>query len=164
MGGVDYIGVNVLFRHVNIGIFDDLDSADEPARFARIRRKIDRCTQFVRSGEMLANYPSVRGYRVVFELISTQPLTPAAAQFWTARERAIRASGFGVRLRHVDIRPSLGIAVPLASADAVDALSLELARAHAETEPEPTPPESEPVSVGLPLPLGLLRKSRSAIV
>jgi hypothetical protein len=102
---IDYIGVNILFKHVYVGIFDDLDWDDEAAHCALLTKKIDRYMQYIRSGQILLSYPAVRGYAIVFEYVATRPMTPSAEQFWKTRERIIRASGFEARGRMVDVRP-----------------------------------------------------------
>lgn len=104
---IDYVGVNNLFRRVYVGLFDELDWDDEATHFALLTKKIDRYTQYVRSGQLLAAYPGVRGYPVVFEYVAMRPMTRSAEAFWKTRENLIRASGFEVRSRTVDIRHAL---------------------------------------------------------
>lgn len=101
---IDYVGVNNLFKRVYVGLFDDLDWDDEATHFALLTKKIDRYTQYIRSGQLLAAYPSVRGYPVVFEYVAMRPMTRSAEAFWKTRENLIRASGFEVRCRTVDVR------------------------------------------------------------
>jgi hypothetical protein len=128
---IDYIGVNILFRKVYIGIFDELDWQDETEHQKLLTRKIDRGLAFARSGQLLSSYPSVRGYDIVFQYVSTRPMTPVAAEYWKTREQVIRLAGFDVRTRGVDVRPSLGI------------------KSEAIVEPEP----STPVEIAEPAPL-----------
>lgn len=104
---IDYIGVNILFKHVYVGIFDDLDWDDEGTHFALLTKKIDRYTQYIRSGQLLAGYPGVRGYGIVFEYVATWPMTASAKRFWKSREQIIRSAGYEVRTRTVDVRPVL---------------------------------------------------------
>lgn len=104
---IDYVGVNNLFKRVYVGIFDDLDWDDEAAHFALLTKKIDRYTQYIRSGQLLAAYPAVRGYPVVFEYVAMRPMTRSAEAFWKTRDNLIRASGFEVRCRTVDVRHAL---------------------------------------------------------
>lgn len=106
---IDYVGVNILSKNVHVGIFDDLDWDDEATHFALLTKKIDRYTQYIRSGQLLAGYPNVRGFDIVFEYVATRPMTPSAARFWKTREQIIRSSGFEVRSRAVDVRPALGL-------------------------------------------------------
>jgi hypothetical protein len=101
---IDYVGVNVLFKRVYVGIFDDLDWDDEATHFSLLTKKIDRYTQYVRSGQLLAAYPSVRGYPVIIEYVAMRPMTRTAEAFWKTRETIIRAVGFEVRCRSVDVR------------------------------------------------------------
>jgi hypothetical protein len=101
---IDYVGVNVLFKRVYVGIFDDLDWDDEATHFSLLTKKIDRYTQYVRSGQLLAAYPSVRGYPVIIEYVAMRPMTRTAEAFWKTRETIIRAVGFDVRCRTVDVR------------------------------------------------------------
>ncbi len=104
---IDYIGVNILFKRVYVGIFDDLAWDDEARHFALLTKKIDRYTQYIRSGQLLSAYPQVRGYPVIFEYVAMRPMTRSAAAFWKTRESLIRATGYEVRFRTVDVRPSL---------------------------------------------------------
>ncbi|CAN7731462.1 DUF6572 domain-containing protein [Caballeronia sp. 15715] len=104
---IDYVGVNILFKRVYVGIFDDLDWDDEAKHFALLTKKIDRYTQYIRSGQLLAAYPGVRGYPVVIEYVAMRPMTRSAEVFWKTRETLIRASGFDVRCRTVDVRHAL---------------------------------------------------------
>jgi hypothetical protein len=104
---IDYVGVNILFKRVYVGIFDDLDWDDEATHFALLTKKIDRYTQYIRSGQLLAAYPRVRGYPVVIEYVAMRPMTRSAEVFWKTRETLIRASGFDVRCRTVDVRHAL---------------------------------------------------------
>jgi len=104
---IDYVGVNNLFKRVYVGLFDDLDWDDEATHFALLTKKIDRYTQYIRSGQLLAAYPVVRGYPVVFEYVAMRPMTRSAEAFWKTRENLIRASGFDVRCRTVDVRHAL---------------------------------------------------------
>ena len=104
---IDYIGVNILFKRVFVGIFDDLAWDDEARHFALLTKKIDRYTQYIRSGQLLSAYPQVRGYPVIFEYVAMRPMTRSAAAFWKTRESLIRATGYEVRFRTVDVRPSL---------------------------------------------------------
>jgi hypothetical protein len=46
----------------------------------------------------------VRGYPVVIEYVAMRPMTRSAEVFWKTRETLIRASGFDVRCRTVDVR------------------------------------------------------------
>ncbi|WP_158940202.1 DUF6572 domain-containing protein [Burkholderia sp. S171] len=101
---IDYVGVNILFKRVYVGIFDDLGWDDEAMHFALLTKKIDRYTQYIRSGQLLAAYPRVRGYPVVIEYVAMRPMTRSAEVFWKTRETLIRASGFDVRCRTVDVR------------------------------------------------------------
>jgi hypothetical protein len=104
---IDYIGVNILFKRVFVGIFDDLAWDDEARHFALLTKKIDRYTQYIRSGQLLSAYPQVRGYPVIFEYVAMRPMTRSAEAFWKTRESLIRATGYEVRCRTVDVRPSL---------------------------------------------------------
>jgi hypothetical protein len=108
---IDYIGVNILFRKVYVGVFDELDWADESQHRDLLTRKIDRCIRYVRSGQLLLNYPKVRGYDIVIEYVSMHPMTVSGMEFWKTRERVIRLAGFEVRTRGVDVRRALGIKV-----------------------------------------------------
>jgi hypothetical protein len=101
---IDYVGVNILFKRVYVGIFDDLDWDDEATHFSLLTKKIDRYTQYVRSGQLLAAYPRVRGYPVIIEYVAMRPMTRAAEAFWKTREAIIRSVGFEVRCRTVDVR------------------------------------------------------------
>ncbi|AME26412.1 MULTISPECIES: DUF6572 domain-containing protein [Burkholderiaceae] len=101
---IDYVGVNILFKRVYVGIFDDLDWDDEATHFSLLTKKIDRYTQYVRSGQLLAAYPRVRGYPVIIEYVAMRPMTRTAEAFWKTRETIIRAVGFDVRCRTVDVR------------------------------------------------------------
>jgi hypothetical protein len=104
---IDYIGINNLFRRVYVGIFDDLAWDNDAQHFALLTKKIDRYTQYIRSGQLLAAYPRVRGYPVTFEYVAMRPMTQSAEAFWKTREAIIRLSGYEVRFRTVDVRPSL---------------------------------------------------------
>jgi hypothetical protein len=104
---IDYVGVNILFKRVYVGIFDDLDWDDEAVHFALLTKKIDRYTQYIRSGQLLAAYPRVRGYPVIIEYVAMRPMTRSAEAFWKTREAIIRAVGFDVRCRTVDVRHAL---------------------------------------------------------
>ena len=104
---IDYVGVNNLFKRVYVGIFDDLDWDDEATHFALLTKKIDRYTQYIRSGQLLTAYPVVRGYPVVFEYVAMRPMTRSAEAFWKTREALIRSVGYGVRCRTVDVRHAL---------------------------------------------------------
>ncbi|WP_244816900.1 DUF6572 domain-containing protein [Caballeronia sp. Lep1P3] len=108
---IDYIGVNILFKQVYVGVFDDMDWNDEERHQELLTKKIDRYTRYIRSGELLAHYPHVRGYQIVIEYVSMHAMTASAAAFWRTRERVIRAAGFSVRTRGVDVRRSLGLKV-----------------------------------------------------
>jgi hypothetical protein len=108
---IDYVGMNILFSKVYIGIFDELDWTDEPHHRDVLTRKIDRCICYIRSGQLLTNYPKVRGYDIVIEYVSNHPMTRSAIEFWRTREHLIRLAGFDVRARGVDVRHSLGIEV-----------------------------------------------------
>ncbi|SAK61465.1 DUF6572 domain-containing protein [Caballeronia ptereochthonis] len=108
---IDYIGVNVLFKRVYVALFDDLDWREEQAHQKALTKKIDRYISYFRSGQLLLNYPKVRGYEIVIEYVSTHPMTPTALEFWKTRERVIADAGYKVHIRGVDVRRSLGIAV-----------------------------------------------------
>src|SRR4051812_24620686 len=108
---IDYIGINILFKQVYVGLFDDLDWHDEQLHQELLTKKIDRYTRYIRSGQLLLNYPKVRGYEIVIEYVSMHAMTPSACAFGKTRERLIRAAGFAVRTRGVDVRRSLGIKV-----------------------------------------------------
>ena len=124
---IDYVGVNVLFKRVYVGIFDDLDWDDEATHFSLLTKKIDRYTQYVRSGQLLAAYPSVRGYPVIIEYVAMRPMTRSAEAFWKTRETIIRAVGFDVRCRSVDVRhataPDLIAADVICASDATNTTS-----------------------------------------
>jgi len=124
---IDYIGVNILFKQVYVGIFDDLAWDDEARHFALLIKKIDRYTQYIRSGQLLSAYPHVRGFPVVFEYVAMRPMTRSAQAFWKTRESLIRATGYEVRCRTVDVRPSLHMQVEEMS----DAPAVEEARVEA---------------------------------
>jgi len=127
---VDYVGVNILFKRVYVGIFDDLDWDDAATHFALLTKKIDRYTQYVRSGQLLAAYPQVRGYPVCIEYVAMRPMTRAAEVFWKTRETLIRATGFDVRCRTVDVRHAL-------AADAADTeVKADNAAVAADTRPD----------------------------
>ena len=49
----------------------------------------------------------MRGYPVVIEYVAMRPMTRSAEVFWKSRETLIRASGFDVRCRTVDVRHAL---------------------------------------------------------
>jgi hypothetical protein len=131
--------INILFKHVYVGIFDDLDWDDEATHFALLTKKIDRYTQYIRSGQLLAGYPEVRGYGIVFEYVATRPMTPSAARFWKTREQIIRTSGFEVRSRTVDVRPAL-----LAEESCNISAAAPDAAVSSRPEPAPTLPASLP--------------------
>ncbi|MEZ2353247.1 DUF6572 domain-containing protein [Caballeronia sp. RCC_10] len=108
---IDYIGINILFRQVYVGIFDDLDWQDEQLHQDLLTKKIDHYTRYIRSGKLLLNYPNVRGYEIVVEYVSMQAMTPSAVMFWKTREELLRGAGYAVRTRGVDVRRSLGLSV-----------------------------------------------------
>ncbi|WP_321792888.1 DUF6572 domain-containing protein [Caballeronia sp. J97] len=108
---IDYIGVNILFRRVYVGLFDDLDWRDEREHQNLLTKKIDRYIGYVRSGKLLLNYPKVRGYEIVIEYVSMHPMTPSGVEFWKSRERLLADAGYKVHFRGVDVRHSLGICV-----------------------------------------------------
>ncbi|WP_277184731.1 DUF6572 domain-containing protein [Caballeronia sp. BR00000012568055] len=108
---IDYVGVNILFKKVYVGIFDELDWQDESEHRNLLTRKIDHCIRHIRSGQLLANYPKVRGYEIVIEYVSMHPMTQAGLEFWKSREHIIRQAGFDVRTRGVNVRGSLGLKV-----------------------------------------------------
>lgn len=108
---IDYIGMNVLFKRVYAGLFDDLDWRDERAHQDLLTKKIDRYIRCFRSGQLLLNYPKVRGYEIVLEYVSMHPMSSSALEFWKTRERIISEAGYRVQIRGVDVRRSLGIAV-----------------------------------------------------
>ncbi|KMZ13349.1 hypothetical protein BHUM_01303 [Candidatus Burkholderia humilis] len=111
VGVIDYVGIDVIYRRVHVGIFDELDWHDEERHLDLLTRKVDRCIRHIRLGQLLLNYPQVRGYEIAIEYVSTHPITRAAREFWESRERLIRAAGYDVRMRGVDVRPSCGIEV-----------------------------------------------------
>ncbi|MFM0052230.1 DUF6572 domain-containing protein [Caballeronia grimmiae] len=108
---IDYIGINILFRQVYVGIFDDLDWQDEQLHQDLLTKKIDHYTRYIRSGKLLMNYPKVRGYEIVVEYVSMQAMSPSAVMFWKTREALLRGAGYAVRTRGVDVRRSLGLDV-----------------------------------------------------
>ncbi|SPB14936.1 hypothetical protein NOV72_02167 [Caballeronia novacaledonica] len=108
---IDYIGVNILFKRVSVGLFDDLDWRDEKEHQDLLTKKIDRYIRYIRSGQLLLNYPKVRGYEIVFEYVATHPMTPAAVEFCKSRERVLTEAGYKAHIRGVDVRHSLGITV-----------------------------------------------------
>lgn len=108
---IDYIGINILFKQVYVGIFDDLDWQDEPLHQELLTKKIDHYSRYIRSGQLLSSYPKVRGYEVIVEYVSMHAMSPSANAFWKTREQLIRAAGFGVRTRGVNVRRSLGLSV-----------------------------------------------------
>ncbi|SAK55569.1 hypothetical protein AWB78_01486 [Caballeronia calidae] len=108
---IDYIGVNILFKRVYAAIFDDFDWRDEGVHQDLLTKKIDRYIRYIRSGQLLLDYPKVRGHEIVLEYVSMHPMTPSALEFWKSRERVIEGAGYKVHIRGVDVRHSLGIAV-----------------------------------------------------
>jgi hypothetical protein len=108
---IDYIGVNVLYGRVYVGLFDDLDWRDEKEHLDLLTKKIDRYIRYIRSGKLLLNYPKVRGYEIVVEYVSMHPMTPSGTEFWKSRERLLADAGYKAHIRGVDVRHSLGIAV-----------------------------------------------------
>ena len=108
---IDYIGMNVLFKRVYAGLFDDLDWRDERVHQDLLTKKIDRYIRYFRSGQLLLNYPTVRGYEIAFEYVSTHPMNASALEFWKTRERIISEAGYKVQIRGVDVRRALGIAI-----------------------------------------------------
>jgi hypothetical protein len=125
---IDYIGINVLFRRVYVGLFDELDWRDEQEHQDLLTKKIDRYIRYIRSGKLLLNYPKVRGYEIVIEYVSMHRMTFGAHEFWRSRERVIAGAGFKVHTRGVDVRHSLGIAADEpehVEAEAVDADPVE---------------------------------------
>ncbi|MDN7177656.1 hypothetical protein M0D69_06410 [Caballeronia sp. SEWSISQ10-4 2] len=122
---IDYVGVNILFKRVYVGIFDDLDWDEEAAHFALLTKKIDRYTQYVRSGQLLTAYPQVRGYPVIIEYVAMRPMTRSAEAFWKTRETIIRAVGFDVRCRTVDVRHALAADAEVDGADVAADARLE---------------------------------------
>ncbi|BBU29148.1 hypothetical protein BTHE68_28820 [Burkholderia sp. THE68] len=111
VGAIDYIGVNILFRRVYVGLFDELDWRDEREHQDLLTKKIDRYIRYIRSGKLLLNYPKVRGYEIVVEYVSHHPMTPSAVEFWKSRERLLHEAGYAVHIRGVDVRHALGISV-----------------------------------------------------
>ncbi|KXV03364.1 hypothetical protein CR51_17920 [Caballeronia megalochromosomata] len=108
---IDYIGVNILFRRVYVGLFDELDWRDEREHQDLLTKKIDRYIRYIRSGKLLLNYPKVRGYEIVVEYVSHHPMTASALEFWKSRERVLNDAGYKVHIRGVDVRHALGINV-----------------------------------------------------
>ncbi|SAK96818.1 hypothetical protein AWB77_05658 [Caballeronia fortuita] len=108
---VDYIGINILFKRVYVGLFDDLDRRDENEHRDLLTKKIDRYIRYIRSGQLLLNYPKVRGYEIVLEYVSMHPMTPSGLEFWKSRERVLGEAGYKAHIRGVDVRPALGISV-----------------------------------------------------
>jgi hypothetical protein len=106
---IDYVGVNILFKKVHVGIFDELDWQDESQHRKLLIQKIDHCIRHIRSGRLLANYPKIRGYEIVIEYVSMHPMPQASLEFWKTREGVIRQAGFKVHTRGVDVRGSLGL-------------------------------------------------------
>ena len=127
---IDYIGENILYKRVYVGLFDDLDWRDEREHQALLTKKIDRYIGYIRSGKLLLNYPKVRGFEIVIEYVSTHPLTPSAREFLKSRERVLTDAGFKVHIRGVDVRHSLGITVDddaqSADADPVEPPALDV--------------------------------------
>ncbi|SAK80728.1 hypothetical protein AWB75_05008 [Caballeronia catudaia] len=108
---IDYIGVNILFKRVYVGLFDELDWRDEREHQDLLTKKIDHYIRYIRSGKLLLNYPKVRGYEIVIEYVSTHSMPSSAREYWKSRERLLADAGYTTRARGVDVRPSLGIAV-----------------------------------------------------
>ena len=106
---IDYIGVNILFRRVYVGLFDELDWSDEREHQNLLTKKIDRYIRYIRSGQLLLNYPKVRSYEIVVEYVSMHSMPPSAVEFWRSRERVLEDAGYKVHIRGVDVRRSLGI-------------------------------------------------------
>src|ERR1700710_435353 len=96
---IDYIGINNLFKRVYVGIFDDLAWDNDAHHFGLLTKKIDRYTQYIRSGQLLAAYPRVRGYPVTCEYVAMRPMTQSAEAFWKTREAIIRLAGYEARCR-----------------------------------------------------------------
>ncbi|MDR5739857.1 DUF6572 domain-containing protein [Caballeronia sp. LZ016] len=136
---IDYIGINVLFKQVYVGLFDDLDWQDEQLHQDLLTKKIDHYTRYIRSGQLLLNYPKVRGYEIVVEYVSMQAMTPSGVRFWKTREELIRAAGYGVRTRGVDVRRSLGLSVEedVAMTEEADVCELVEPPALEVLDPEP---------------------------
>ncbi|MCE4544792.1 MULTISPECIES: DUF6572 domain-containing protein [unclassified Caballeronia] len=108
---IDYIGVNILFRRVYVGLFDELDWRDEREHQDLLTKKIDRYISYVRSGKLLLNYPKVRGYEIVIEYVSMHAMPASAREYWKSRERLLADAGYTVHIRGVDVRHSLGLTV-----------------------------------------------------
>lgn len=108
---IDYIGVNILFKRVYVGLFDDLDWRDEKEHQDLLTKKIDRYIRYIRSGQLLLSYPKVRGYEIVVEYVSMHPMTSSGVEFWKSRERVLADAGYKAHIRGVDVRHSLGITV-----------------------------------------------------
>jgi len=142
---IDYVGVNILFKRVYVGIFDDLDWDDEATHFALLTKKIDRYTQYIRSGQLLAAYPRVRGYPVVIEYVAMRPMTRSAEVFWKTRETLIRASGFDVRCRTVDVRHALAAdtEAKVGDAEVVTNTGLESVVSALDRAAQPAPEEKQ---------------------
>jgi hypothetical protein len=138
---VDYIGINILFKRVYVGLFDDLDWRDEQEHQDLLTRKIDRYIRYIRSGKLLLNYPKVRGYEIVIEYVSMHRMPPAAHEYWKSRERLMAHAGYKVHTRGVDVRHALGVKVEEAGHVEVE---------HVEAEPVEPPalevldPDPEP--------------------
>jgi hypothetical protein len=140
---IDYVGVNILFKRVYVGIFDDFDWDDEATHFALLTKKIDRYTQYIRSGQLLAAYPRVRGYPVVIEYVAMRPMTRSAEIFWKTRETLIRASGFDVRCRTVDVRHALAADAEVGDAEVAADTRLESVVNALDLATRPAPEEKQ---------------------
>ncbi len=149
---IDYVGVNILFKRVYVGIFDDLDWDDEATHFSLLTKKIDRYTQYVRSGQLLAAYPRVRGYPVIIEYVAMRPMTRSAEAFWKTRETIIRSVGFDVRCRTVDVRHTT----------AQDSVMVDSAEAADVAVAVPAGPRLEPVADVLDLSLPEIAETKQS--
>jgi hypothetical protein len=90
----------------------------------------------------------VRGYPVVIEYVAMRPMTRSAEVFWKTRETLIRASGFDVRCRTVDVRHALAadiedIEVKVDNAEVAADTRLESIVNALDLAPRPAPEEKQ---------------------
>ena len=97
---VDAVGTEISTGCVVLNILDPWDWTDEALHIDRLRQKISRYVEFVKSGQLQEDYPDAFGRSLRIEVVGRFPLPLTGKQFLEAASPTI-TSGVALTWRHL---------------------------------------------------------------
>lgn len=97
---IDFVSIDDESGNVLLTISDHLDwNEDEGRHLVLLQGKLNSYLRFIESGEILEEFPNVKGRNVIINLVGQFPLSEKAKIFLERAGGAISGAGFSLKFK-----------------------------------------------------------------